>query len=127
MYTQIWTWLIKNLVFDYLSQNDWDVDKNSAFNGNKITTDENMIDPFIGLKKENIQYLYDHFNRSGVNRLLEEYRQRTVQLIQKEYAAKFNEWVEKRVKILAENNPKLSRDGKTLELYRLFNIRFPIT
>lgn len=118
---------IKNLVFDYLSQNDWDVDKNSAFNGNKITTDENMIDPFIGLKKENIQYLYDHFNRSGVNRLLEEYRQRTVQLIQKEYAAKFNEWVEKRVKILAENNPKLSRNGKTLELYRLFNIRFPIT
>lgn len=58
---------------------------------------------------------------------LEEYRQRTAQLIQKEYAAKFNEWVEKRVKILAENNPKLSRDGKTFELYRLFNIRFPIT
>ena len=44
--------------------------------------------------------------------------------IQEEQANKFNEWVEHRLKVLVENDPKTSKVIKSFEMVRLFNIKF---
>lgn len=118
---------IKNVIYDYLQENE----KDQIMNGDDINRFERstkhnenekyMYNPFEGIKEKNIQYLYDHFESDIVNTLFDEYRIRTLYNMKKVNTEKFNHWVENRIKILVERNPKLSKAGKGMELLRLFN------
>lgn len=115
---------IKNLIMDFLSQDETNRDMVYKIAKKNKTTDSDICYPFKGIKEQNIQYLYEHFDRGYVNEMLEKYKHRTINKIQEENANKFNEWVEHRLKVLVENNPKLSIEGKSFEMLRLFNIKF---
>lgn len=119
--------LIKDLIHNFLKTKDKDV-STLGVGSNKASSKVEEIKycyPYIKIKEKNIDYLYKHFGRSDTDELLEAYWERINKQIVSEYGDKFNEWVEHRIKILAENNPKLSTDGKQMELFRLFNIKFP--
>lgn len=120
--------LIKDLIHNFLQTKD----KNQATHGvgvgkrSDVKSDEVWyLKPFEGIKPENIEYLYKHFGRFCGDQVLDAYWIRTENRAKKENAYKFNDWVEHRIKILAENNPKLSTRGKQMELFRLFNVKFP--
>lgn len=119
--------LIKALINSFLTSKDKGLVANSSGNRARDKRDEACLYyPYQEIKQENVQYLYRNFIRSEIDILLEAYRQRIEHVTVCDYANKFNDFVEHRVKILVEKETKLSGEGKVLELYRLFNIRFPM-
>ena len=115
---------IKSLIMDFLSQDEFKRDMTYKIAKKNKVTDGDICYPLKGIKEQNIQYLYKHFTRERVNEMLEKYRYKTICKIQEENANKFNEWVEHRLKVLVENNPKLIIEGKSFEMIRLFNNKF---
>ncbi len=108
---------IKRLIADFLSGNE-----TYRYGANNIADD--AYNPFKGIKEKNIQYLYKHFDKEFVNEILNKYKYMMTHKIQQEQANKFNEWVEHRLKVLVENDPKTSKARKSFEMVRLFNIKF---
>lgn len=114
--------LIKELIHQFLESSN---KKSVNFvSGNRTANKYNegiIIYPFQEIKKENIEYLYSNFTREDVEYLLKQYRKMLIKKIVIENGQKFNEWIEKRIRIMVVENIKLSTEGKGYELLRLFD------